>query len=52
VIYFEVFGSLLDTGVGLVTGGILTLLIAWFWQKKMRQLGQKVRAEPGGPDAA
>jgi uncharacterized membrane protein len=51
VIYFEVFGSLLDTGVGLVTGGILTLLIAWFWQKKMRQLGQSVRARAGGPHA-
>ncbi|HET8937288.1 MAG TPA: DUF2157 domain-containing protein [Polyangiales bacterium] len=52
VIYFEVFGSLLDTGVGLLTGGILTLLIAWFWQKKIRQLGQHVRAEEGGPHAA
>ena len=52
VIYFEVFGSLLDTGVGLVTGGILTLLIAWFWQKKVRQLGQSVRPQPGGPHAA
>jgi hypothetical protein len=47
-----VFGSLLDTGVGLLTGGVLTLLIAWFWQKKMRQLGRSVRAEEGGPHAA
>jgi hypothetical protein len=37
IIYFEVFGSLLDTGLGLLTGGLLTLLIAWAWVKKTRQ---------------
>lgn len=52
VIYFEVFGSLLDTGVGLVSGGVLTLLIAWFWQKKMRQLGHQARTDAGGTHAA
>lgn len=38
IVYFEVFGSLLDTGVGLVLGGVLTLLGAFWWQRKMRQL--------------
>jgi uncharacterized membrane protein len=51
VVYFEVFGSLLDTGVGLVTGGVLTLLIAWFWQQKVRQLALRAR-DAGGASAA
>jgi uncharacterized membrane protein len=44
-VYFEVFGTLLDTGLGLVTGGLLTLAIAWLWARKRRQfaaeLGQR-----------
>ena len=36
VVYFEVFGDLLGTGLGLVTGGVLTLaLIAW-WVRRRR----------------
>jgi len=31
VIYFEVFGSLLQTGLGLLSGGLLTLLLTWLW---------------------
>jgi uncharacterized membrane protein len=31
--YFEVFGSMMDTGLGLLTGGILTVLLAWFWKR-------------------
>jgi uncharacterized membrane protein len=42
VIYFEVFGSLLDTGVGLVTGGALTLVVAWFWRRKTQELAQRL----------
>ena len=49
VVYFEVFGSLLDTGVGLVTGGAVTLLIGWGWQQKMRQLTERARAQTGAP---
>jgi hypothetical protein len=30
--YFEVFGSMMNTGLGLLTGGILTVLLAWFWK--------------------
>jgi uncharacterized membrane protein len=48
-VYFEVFGSLLDTGVGLVTGGVVTLLIGWGWQLKMRQLTERARAQTGAP---
>ena len=46
IVYFEVFGSLLDTGVGLVVGGALTLLGAWWWQRKMRQLAARASALP------
>ncbi len=51
-VYFEVFGSLLDTGVGLVTGGVLTLLISWWWQRKTRQLAARARAQTGAPHVA
>jgi uncharacterized membrane protein len=51
-VYFEVFGSLLDTGVGLVTGGALTLLISWWWQRKTRQLAARARAQTGAPHVA
>jgi uncharacterized membrane protein len=34
IVYFEVFGSLLDTGIGLLTGGLLTVFLAWVWVKK------------------
>jgi|GEM_PF-1888054 len=33
VIYFEVFGSMMATGAGLILSGILTLAIAWAWYK-------------------
>lgn len=41
-IYFEVFGSMLETGLGLVLGGTLTLLITWLWLKKSKALAQKL----------
>lgn len=36
VIYFEVFGSMLSTGVGMITGGGLTLAMAWLWKRSRR----------------
>lgn len=42
VIYFEVFGSLLDTGVGLISGGLLTLLLVWLWTRKRKQFEQEL----------
>jgi uncharacterized membrane protein len=47
VIYFEVFGSLLDTGIGLLTGGLLMILLAWVWVKKVR--ASEPPAEPRRP---
>ena len=35
-IYFELFGGLLNTGIGLLTGGLLTLLLAWLWVRLRR----------------
>lgn len=40
IVYFEVFGSLLDTGLGLVVGGALTLLLVWSWWRTRRGLQQ------------
>jgi len=37
-IYFEVFGSMLETGIGLVVGGLITLLVVWGWFKKADSL--------------
>ncbi len=47
-IYFEVFGTLLDTGVGLVSGGLLTLGLVWLWARKRRQFEREL----GGRDDA
>jgi uncharacterized membrane protein len=52
VIYFEVFGSLLDTGVGLITGGLLTLAIAWFWRHQTRDVAQRLGPQTGGGHVA
>lgn len=41
-IYFEVFGSLLDTGLGLIIGGVLTLLVGWLWRRKTADLAARL----------
>jgi hypothetical protein len=55
VVYFEVFHSLLSTGLGLITGGVLTLLLAWLWRSKTRRLAERLSqppaAAPGAGDA-
>jgi uncharacterized membrane protein len=38
IIYIELFGSMLQTGLGMITGGVLTLLLAWLWIKKSGSL--------------
>lgn len=45
-IYFEVFGTLLDTGLGLVSGGLLTLALVWLWSRKRRQFERELRRAP------
>lgn len=47
VMYFEVFGSMLDTGLGMITGGALTLLLAWVWKRKSPELAARFGAEAG-----
>jgi uncharacterized membrane protein len=47
-IYFEVFGTLLSTGVGLITGGLLTLLIGWLWRRKTGDLAERLKPAPAG----
>ena len=42
VIYLEVFGSLLDTGLGLIVGGLLTLLVGWLWRRKTGDLAARL----------
>jgi len=49
VIYFEVFGTLLDTGVGLVLGGLLTLLLTWVWARKRREFDRELSARESTP---
>jgi hypothetical protein len=41
VAYIEVFGSLLATGAGLIVSGVLLLVLAWVWVRK-------IRLQPGG----
>ena len=45
IVYFEVFGSLLGTGVGLVTGGVLTLGLVWLWVRKRRAFARELTPE-------
>jgi len=42
IIYFEVFGSMLETGLGLIIMGVLTLSLAWLWLKKSSKLAAKL----------
>ena len=44
-IYFEVFGTLLDTGLGLIIGGLVTLALVWLWTRKRQQFAREL----GGP---
>ena len=44
-VYFEVFGSLLDTGLGLVTGGLLTVALTYFWARKRREIAGRFDEE-------
>jgi hypothetical protein len=41
IVYFEVFGSLLDTGLGLVCGGALTLVLLRVWLRRHRALAAR-----------
>lgn len=43
-IYFEVFGTLLDTGLALVSGGVLTLGLVWLWTRKRKQFERELGA--------
>jgi uncharacterized membrane protein len=53
VVYFEVFHSLLSTGMGLITGGVLTLLMAWLWRRQTRRAAGRPLPDAGGArDAA
>lgn len=52
ITYFEVFGSLLDTGIGLVTGGLLTLLMTWLWARKRRDLERELPARARAEDGS
>jgi len=46
-VYFEVFGSLMTTGLGLIGGGVLTLLLAWIWRRKSPALAARLVGESG-----
>ncbi len=56
--YIELFGSLLETGVGLIVGGLLALLLIWGWTKQRRKWDRELAAAPpaldpppGGPQS-
>lgn len=46
-VYFEVFGTLLDTGLGLLGFGCATLLVTWLWMRRRREIEREVA--PGSP---
>ncbi len=45
--YLEVFGSLLLTGVGMITGGSFILFLTWLWFKKSPQLREYLKQKAG-----
>ena len=45
IVYFEVFGSLMDTGLGLVTGGLLTVGLTYLWARKRREISSRFEEE-------
>jgi uncharacterized membrane protein len=44
-VYFEVFGSMMSTGLGMITGGVLTLVLAWYWRRRSPELAQQLARE-------
>ncbi len=46
-IYFELLGSLLDTALLLISGGVLTLMVARYWHQKNQALLSRVSTETG-----
>jgi uncharacterized membrane protein len=44
VAYFEVFGSMLDTGLAMITGGTLTVVLAWAWHRNSNAMGRRLTA--------
>lgn len=41
IVYFEVFGSLLQTGIGLVSTGVFILLVGYLWYTKKEKLWKR-----------
>lgn len=50
-IYFEVFGSLLDTGVGLISGGVVTLTLVWLWTRGRKRFERELARPQNEEDA-
>jgi uncharacterized membrane protein len=48
VAYVELLGSMLETGVSMIVGGLLTLLLAWLWVKKSREFRNEQRSRMEG----
>ena len=45
IVYVEVFGSLLQTGLAMIIGGLLTLGLAWVWVRKSRDFRKAAQPE-------
>jgi hypothetical protein len=41
IVYVEVFGNLLSTGIGLIVSGALLIALVWGTQKLIKKLGQR-----------
>jgi uncharacterized membrane protein len=47
IIYFEVFGSMLNTGLSMIGGGVVTLLLAWLWKRQSPELLARLQRAEG-----
>ena len=46
IVYFELFGSLATTGIGLINGGLLVLGLLWGWRRVMALLPKAKGVKP------
>lgn len=45
IVYIQVFGSLLTTGLGLISSGLVFLIIAYIWQKLRTDVVAKIKEQ-------
>jgi uncharacterized membrane protein len=48
IVYIEVFGSMLQSGLGLIVSGLVTIGLCWWWVRRSKSLAASLRPPAGG----